>query len=96
MKVTTVQVAGLWVGQIDGVTVAGPYLNKGMATRQANRIKRQRVEARDAAVDGLPAGVTMDAATGALDGDTDALKALYRAQKAAWKVQGQGAILVLV
>lgn len=37
-KITAQETGGLFFGQADGKTVCGPYMNKGMAIRQAKRI----------------------------------------------------------
>ncbi len=44
-KVTTTKQAGMFFGHVDGENVCGPYMNKGMAVRQANRIAAQAPKA---------------------------------------------------
>lgn len=62
--ITTTKQAGLFFGQVNGKTVCGPYLNKGMAARQAKRIaETQAPSAHEAAieaakVEGRKAGMT--------------------------------------
>lgn len=47
--ITTAKTAGLFYGLVDGQKVCGPYMNKGMAVRQAKRIAAKTVQAPTAA-----------------------------------------------
>lgn len=72
-KITAVQTGGLWFGKIDGVQVVGPYLNKGMAVRQARRIANQHVSLIKTAVPTRGSGVSFDARAEGLPGHAPGL-----------------------
>lgn len=61
MKITAKAQAGMFFGQVDGETVCGPYMNKGMAIRQAKAKAAQapkNLAAEGARAEGRKMGLT--------------------------------------